>query len=120
MQDDTLRKRTAVQAVFAQGNRFSDRRLVVYVLPTGLDTRRCAVAAGRKLGGAVQRNRARRRLREAFRQERKEYLLGCDIVLLARSEALTASYGEICASLRTQLARGQAWLDAGAPSRDPR
>lgn len=115
--DETLRHRVAVQEVFQRGRRFSDQRIAVYVLPSEAGRRRCAVAAGKKLGNAVVRNRARRRLREAYRQERKEYLPGCDIVLLARTDALTASYGEICSSIRTLFARGEAWVNGGARSR---
>lgn len=118
MRDETLRHRAAVQEVFAQGTRFSDRRLVVYVLPASPERRRCAVAAGKKLGGAVQRNRVRRRLREAYRQERGAYLEGCDIVLLARADALTATYGQICASIRNLFERAEVWRQAGAPSRE--
>jgi ribonuclease P protein component len=102
--DERLRKRAAVQAVFAKGERFSDRRLVLLVLAGETGRRRCAFAAGKKLGNAVQRNRARRRLREAYRYVRGEFLIGCDLVLLARPGALEGTFQELQTGL-SQLMR---------------
>ena len=54
------------QKVYAEGVKKVGRRLVVYLLPA--DDMARAVVASRKIGGAVQRNRAKRLLREALRQ----------------------------------------------------
>ena len=54
------------QKVYAEGVKKVGRRLVVYLLPA--DDMARAVVASRKVGGAVQRNRAKRLLREALRQ----------------------------------------------------
>jgi ribonuclease P protein component len=57
------------------------------------------VVAGRKVGRAVQRARARRLLREAFRRHR--YLLGgpYDVVLIARRSVLDAPWDELVKEL---------------------
>lgn len=60
---------------------------------------RLGVAAGRTIGGAVQRNRAKRRLREAFRQIRHCLRGKCDVVLMARAGINEASWGEVQAEL---------------------
>lgn len=56
---------------------------------------RLGVVAGRQIGGAVQRNRAKRRLREAFRRKRAGFRPGFDVVLVARRPLLDAPWSEV-------------------------
>lgn len=58
---------------------------------------RVAVVAGRKVGGAVERNRAKRRLRAALSQA--ELPVGVDVVLVARRPVLSATFPALCAEL---------------------
>jgi len=60
---------------------------------------RLGVAAGRTIGGAVQRNRAKRRLREAFRLNRHRLRGKCDIVLMARGKLNNAPWDEVQSEL---------------------
>jgi len=60
---------------------------------------RLGVAAGRTIGGAVQRNRAKRRLREAFRLNRHRLQGKCDIVLMARVRLNAAPWDEVQSEL---------------------
>ncbi len=61
----------------------------------------------RRLGGAVVRNRARRRLREAARAVlAASPARGFDIVILGRPGALTARFADLVGGLRAALARG--------------
>lgn len=71
------------------------------------------VVAGRKVGGAVRRNRAKRRLREALRQTRLPE--GLDLVVVARAEAVTAPWSALVAELDRLLVRC-----AGAGAETPR
>lgn len=63
-----------------------------------LDPPRVAVIASRKVGGAVQRNRAKRVLREAARAVPLD--VGLDVVLIARAGAARVPMGEVAAELR--------------------
>ena len=49
----------------------------------------CVIASTKAVGGAVQRNRAKRRLRELFRHQQHHVPPGCDLLLIARSAATT-------------------------------
>jgi ribonuclease P protein component len=56
---------------------------------------RVGVVASRKVGGAVQRNRARRRLRELYRRNRHRLSGKYDVVLVARRDLVKARWGEL-------------------------
>ena len=58
------------QVVYAQGIRRSGGPLTVFVRPNGLPEHRLGLSVGRRVGGAVVRNRVKRLLREAFRHRR--------------------------------------------------
>lgn len=55
---------------------------------------RLGVVAGRKVGGAVARNRAKRMLREIFRVSRALFAPGHDVILIARRPIIKASFAE--------------------------
>lgn len=75
--------------VFREGRSHASRQLVVYAFPnaeTG-DEPRLGVSVGRKVGGAVQRNRVKRLLREAFFALAPGLPGGHDFVVVARPDA---------------------------------
>lgn len=80
---------------------------------------RLGLTASKKVGGAVQRNRARRRLREAARQLLPELgLSGVDYVLVARQQTPDAPWAALLDDVRSALIRLRADLQpGGAPSR---
>lgn len=76
--------------------------------PDGL---RCGVVAGRAVGGAVQRNRAKRLLRAAVRPYLALLPVGWDIVLIARRPLLGAGFTAIQTTLGAQLKRARILQD---------
>lgn len=104
--DVRLRSRREYLAVQQGGRRISTRFLTVLVLPNSLGRDRLGIVASRKIGGAVVRNRAKRRLRELFRHHDPARAAsvqgrrGLDLVIIAKrevpgaeSEALRADFG---------------------------
>ncbi len=77
------------ERVFRKGRSQGNRHLVVYAFPRGApaDEPRLGVSVSRKVGGAVQRNKVKRLLREAFRARAEHLPAGHDFVIVARPEA---------------------------------
>ena len=97
----TLRTREDFARIGAKGRSRADRLMVVRFVPNGRDHDRFGISTGRRLGGAVQRNRVRRRLREILRRSPNESGHGWDILIVVRPPAVDASFDE----LRTTLER---------------
>lgn len=92
-------------AVFKHGNTRANNLMVLRSMPNGLDLSRFGFVASKKVGGAVVRNRVRRRLREAARLTPVQP--GWDVVVIARKEAVGASYADIEKTFTRLLSRGQ-------------
>jgi ribonuclease P protein component len=75
--------------VFREGRSHASRQLVLYAFPNGEtgSEPRLGVSVGRKVGGAVQRNRVKRLLREAFWALADDLPEGHDFVVVARPDA---------------------------------
>ena len=72
------------RAVYEGGRRVFSGALVVWGLPNGLDRCRLGLSVPRHAGGAVARNRIKRRLRECFRRVQGELPAGYDLVVAVR------------------------------------
>ena len=100
-----LRRKADFDALGRHGTARSSRLLVLRSLRTGRPETRVGLSTPRTLGGAVQRNRVRRRLRELIRERHETIGQGWDLLLIARPEAATASHAELRAALGSLLER---------------
>jgi ribonuclease P protein component len=83
--DLRLRRSSDFDRVRSRGKSWSSRVVVLAVLANSLGHNRYGFAVGRKVGDAVDRNRAKRLMREAVRELDPQLRQGYDIVLIARN-----------------------------------
>lgn len=81
---ERLRRLSDFRRVYDRRCSTSDGNLVVYACENELPFSRLGVSVSRKLGGAVERNRLKRLLRETFRLSRSKLPTGLDLVLIPR------------------------------------
>jgi ribonuclease P protein component len=84
--DDRLHHSREFEAVYSQGIRIPGRHFVLFILPNKLGRSRLGVTLSRKVGNAVVRNQARRRIRDIFRRRRDLLAAGFDVVVHTRPE----------------------------------
>lgn len=95
--DDRLRKRTEFEACYASGVRVSGRHLLLFLLSRPDSSRpRIGISVSRRVGGAVVRNRVKRRIRQLFRANRTLFgERGPALVINARPSAAAAPFSEL-------------------------
>ena len=81
------------------GKSFAHPLVVLVALPNNQEQIRFAVSAGRRVGNAVQRNRAKRLLREAARDFLPQVSTGWDVVLVARPPLPEAEFQDVKAAV---------------------
>lgn len=107
--DRRVRRRAEFQRVFDRGVRVQGRFFTLIVLSTGGLRPRLGLVASRKFGGSVQRNRAKRLIREMFRDQLPTASgLPADIVVIPRRELLEAPFAAISQDFRNVLRRAAA------------
>ncbi len=93
------------ERTYAQQQRFVGRFMVLWRY-TGNDAAlRLGVVASRRVGPAVMRNRAKRRLREAFRLNRHGFQGRADVVLVARPAVIKAGWNDLVQELNRLAAQ---------------
>ena len=93
-------------AIQGKGTTKSHALFSARFLRTDLEVTRFGLATGRRLGGAVVRNRVRRRLREALRAMGPSFQTGWDVLIIARPGIVKADHEALVGALHRTLVRG--------------
>lgn len=81
--------------MYAKGDNKAGRCVVVYGRTSRREHSRVGITVSTKVGNAVTRNRARRRIKECYRRNEDKFKAGCDIVFVARVRAVSIPYAEL-------------------------
>lgn len=98
-----IRARDEFEAIYNDGRRVSGRLMTLFIGSNNRNTARLGIAATRKIGSAVVRNRAKRLAREVFRHYKPD--AGLDVVVVARREMAHAHITAVEAEFRALLER---------------
>ncbi len=91
----SLKQNHEFRRLYQKGKSAVSPYFAVYCRPNRRSVSRLGITTGVKLGNAVKRNRVRRRIRELYRTHEGQLLPGYDIVVVARTRAVFASYQEL-------------------------
>ena len=99
----TLRKQSDFSRVYKQGKSRGSRFAVILYRRNGLKFTRTAFVASKKVGNSVQRNRARRLMRAAYRAVEPNVKKGYDIICVARASIIGCKEPEVERQIRKSL-----------------
>ena len=102
-QRERVRRRADYQQIYDRGMKIHGKLFTLFTLANNLTFGRLGIAATRKIGGAVVRNRAKRLIREVFRQNK--LAPGFDVVVIPKREMVDATLTAIEVEFRHTLER---------------
>ena len=100
-----LRSKSGFQAIFENGENYSVKHVAIYILK---GPKKFGFIASKKVGNSVQRNRARRLMREVVRLHMSEIRNDIQIIFIARVRIRGVSYMEVEKSMINMLQRANA------------
>jgi ribonuclease P protein component len=105
-----LTRSAEFERVYRQGRSSANRYLVLYTFPNpSVEQPRVGFSVSKRVGGAVQRNRVKRLLREAVSCTQEQFAGGFDVVVVARPDVLKLAEAEglsgVCAALEELIAK---------------
>ncbi len=87
------------------GRAFPNHYLVTLALPNEQENSRIAVVAGKRVGNAVRRNRAKRMIREVIRAQAQNMPTGMDMMVIARQPIADANFKQLTKAFEKTLVR---------------
>lgn len=107
----TIKLNHEFRRLYNKGKSAVTPSMVVYCRKSRLDHNRVGITVSTKLGCAVKRNRARRRLRELFRLAQPKMKQGYDVILVARTRAVTVPHEKLKADFDRALSQLELWQE---------
>ena len=102
---DVLRDDRDFKKLYSKGSSVGSKYIVLIHLKNRLEFNRYAFLASKKVGNSVMRNRARRLMKESFREQKDKLEQGHDILFIARKEITFANYTEVLESMNKTLGK---------------
>ena len=99
LKEDVLRNKKDFSRIYNKGKSVGDRYVVIFYKKNNLPYSRKAFLASKKVGNSVELNRARRLMKESFRNLNLELYLGYDFIIIARHTILNAKCADVQKSM---------------------
>ncbi len=113
MKITSLDQNSQFRRLYRKGKSVVTPTMVVYAIPNRQNICRLGITAGKKVGGAVERNRAKRRIRELFRLE-QPYLKAYDFCIVARTFTVEAPHAKLVRDFHRAMDTLEAKIDEAA------
>ncbi len=91
------------QKLYKKGKSVVSPSLIIYVKKNGQSFNRLGITASKKIGKAVVRNRAKRRIRELYRTNLPILKTGYDFVIVARAKTATVPYDSLLSAFMSAV-----------------
>lgn len=105
-----LRKNFEFLRAYNRGKFFVGKYLILYVVPNRKGNSRIGIAASKKIGKSVRRNRYRRLIKENYRLMEDRVKPGFDMVFVARSKEVLPDFNDVKKEMKFLLKRLDAYL----------
>lgn len=114
LKKEVLRKKSDFSAIYNKGKSVGERYVVLFYRKNNLPYNRMGFLASKKVGNSVERNRARRLMKESFRRLIKDVLEGRDYIFIARNTIGNASMEEVKVSMFSAFKRAGLLKEKGS------
>lgn len=105
LKKEILRRKDDFHSIYKRGKSVGDRYVVIFYRKNRLSYNRMAFLASKKVGNSVQRNRARRLMKENYRFLKHCILEGYDMIFIARNTIIDAKSYDTERSMKRALSR---------------
>jgi len=103
LKQNVLRKRTDFSAIYNKGKSLGERYIVLFYRKNDLPYSRTAFLASKKVGNSVERNRARRLMKESIRTSQVKLPEGYDFIFIARNTILNRKCADVKKSIEAAI-----------------
>jgi len=107
LKPNVLRRKKDFSVLYSRGKSIGDKYVVLFYKRNGLLYNRVAFLASKKVGNSVFRNRARRLMKESYRDLEKEFRTGYDLIIIGRNTINGIKCQEVFKSLKSAANRGK-------------
>ena len=105
LKKNVLRRKSDFSSIYKKGKSVGDRYVVLFYKKNGLPYNRMAFLASKKVGNSVQRNRARRLMKESFRLMDSDIPTGYDFIVIARNTISRKKCADVKKSLESAFSK---------------
>lgn len=113
LKQNVLRKKEDFSKIYNKGKSVGDRYVVIFYRKNGRSESRIAFLASKKVGNAVKRNRARRLMKESYRQLSNKLEKGYDYIFIARNTIEKKKCGEVKRSMESAIKKAGVYRNRG-------